>query len=514
MSDNSQTAASAASSVEPSAATGAGSGQTTVPPMSPPASPHSFFGHPRQLANIFGLEMWERFSFYGMQAILLLYLYFSAGQGGLGLPQSEAISIVGAYGGSVYLCTIIGAWVADRVLGAERTLYYSAILIMLGHVALSALPGASGVAVGLVLIAIGSGGLKANATSVVGTLYSPDDPKRDAGFSLFYLGINLGAFIGPLLTGWLQTSYGFHWGFGAAALGMFVGLTQYTFARRGMPEVSKKVPSPLGDRERRFVLAGAIVGFVVIVVLVSVGAIGIADLSFIVVAVALIASVAYFVVMVRSKAVTGDERSRVLAFIPLFFVNVSFWALYQQQFTVLTVLSDENLNRNLWGWEFPIAWVNSLNPIFVIVFSGVFAWIWTKWGSRQPPSPVKFGLGAVVMGIAFLLFIPFVATGLGQGPLLLLTFILFVFMVAELLISPIGLSLSTKLAPAAFRTQMVALYFLSVSLGTSLAGVLASFYTEQDQFAYFSILGAAAILVGLACLLGSRGILALMRGVR
>src|SRR5690606_9742134 len=167
---------------------------------------HGFFGQPRSLANIFGVEMWERFSFYGMQGILLIYLYYAAGEGGLGIPQSTAAGIVGAYGGGVYLSTILGAWIADRLLGSERVLFYSAIVIMCGHIALALLPGMAGVATGLILVAIGSGGLKASATSVVGTLYSADDPRRDAGFSLFYLGINLGAFAGPILTGILQRS--------------------------------------------------------------------------------------------------------------------------------------------------------------------------------------------------------------------------------------------------------------------------------------------------------------------
>ncbi|MET0296597.1 MAG: oligopeptide:H+ symporter, partial [Microbacterium sp.] len=189
--------------------------------------------------------MWERFSFYGMQGILIYYLYFSVAQGGLGMPEAVATGIVGAYGGSVYLATILGAWLADRLFGSERVLFASAIVIMAGHIALAVLPGFVGVGVGLVLVAVGSGGLKANATSVVGTLYTADDPRRDAGFSLFYLGINLGAFAGPLLTGLLQSNLGFHWGFGLAAVGMGLGLIQYSFGRKQLPAESRTVPNPL-----------------------------------------------------------------------------------------------------------------------------------------------------------------------------------------------------------------------------------------------------------------------------
>ncbi len=204
-----------------------------------------FFGQPWALVHIFGVEMWERFSFYGMQGILLIYLYFEVTEGGLGIPKAVAGGIVGAYGGSVYLSTILGAWLADRLFGAERVLFVSAMVIVAGHLALALLPGAVGVGVGLVLVALGSGGLKANATSVVGSLYSADDPRRDAGFSLFYLGINLGAFLGPILTGILQSSLGFHYGFGLAAIGMTLGLIQYSFGRKALPASAREVPNPL-----------------------------------------------------------------------------------------------------------------------------------------------------------------------------------------------------------------------------------------------------------------------------
>ena len=218
---------------------------SSVVEQAPTRDDRSFLGQPRSLANVFGVEMWERFSFYGMQGILLLYLYYSAAAGGLGIPQATAAGIVGAYGGGVYLSTILGAWVADRLLGSERVLFYSAIVIAVGHLALALLPGLGGVATGLILIAVGSGGLKANATSVVGALYAKDDPRLDAGFSLFYLGINLGAFFGPVLTGLLQTTLGFHYGFGLAAVGMAIGLVQYSFGRKRLPAIVHEVPNPL-----------------------------------------------------------------------------------------------------------------------------------------------------------------------------------------------------------------------------------------------------------------------------
>lgn len=473
-----------------------------------------FFGQPWALAHIFGVEMWERFSFYGMQAILLIYMYHSVAEGGLGLDQTVATGIVGAYGGSVYLATILGAWVADRLLGSERVLFFSAIVIMAGHIALAILPGMWGLGVGLVLVAIGSGGLKANATSVVGTLYAPDDARRDAGFSLFYLGINLGAFIGPIVTGALQSSVGFHWGFGAAAVGMAAGLVQYSFGRRALPAASRAVPNPLPASRRGLVIGAAAAVIVVVAVLVLLGVIRADNLAGIVILVVGAASIAYFAVIVSSPAITTTERSRVIGFIPLFVVNVGFWSLYQQQFTVLTIYSDERLNRDIFGWEMPISWVNSINPIFVIILSGVFAAIWTRLGSRQPSAPVKFGVGAIVMGAAFLLFLPFANGPANATPLIAIVGILLVFTIAELFISPPGLSVSTKLAPARFHTQMVALYFLSVALGTSIAGWLAGFYDPRNEVPYFTILGAIAVVLGIALVLAAKPVLALMRGVR
>jgi proton-dependent oligopeptide transporter, POT family len=456
----------------------------------------TFFGQPRVLANLFGVEMWERFSFYGMQGILLIYLYYSTAEGGLGINQTTATSIVGAYGGLVYLSTILGAWIADRVLSAERTLFYSAIVVMAGHIALALLPGLLGVGVGLVLVAVGSGGVKATATSLVGTLYAPGDPRRDAGFSLYYLGINLGALVGPILTGLLQTSLGFHWGFGLAAVGMGIGLIQYTIGRKRLVGAARIVPNPLRPSRRPLMVAVAVTGVIVIAGLAFGGVLTADRLANVVVAVSAVATVVYFVVILRSRRITGVERRRVLAFIPMFIASAAFWSLYQQQFTVVTIYSDQQLNRNIFGWEMPVSFVQSINPIFIILLSGTFAALWTKLGTRQPPSPIKFALGTAIMGVAFLLFLPMAGDAPGTAPLLGLIGILFVFTIAELLLSPVGLSLSTKLAPAAFRTQMVALFFLSIALGTAMSGVLAEFYSPTHEAVYFGVLGIIGIVLG------------------
>ena len=455
----------------------------------------SFFGHPKVLANLFGVELWERFSFYGMQGILLIYLYYSAAEGGLGIGEDTATSIVGAYGGLVYLSTIIGAWLADRLFGPERTLFASAAVVMCGHIALALIPGLAGVGVGLVLIAFGSGGVKANATSLVGTLYEEGDERRDGGFSLFYLGINLGALVGPLLTGLLQKQAGFHYGFGLAAVGMAAGLVQYALGRKRLGAEANVVPNPL-PRSRYPVFAGAAAGVaVLIVVLALLGLLPAGKLATIVTVISVVAAAVYFVVILRSRRLEPVERSRVFAFIPMFLASFVFWSLYQQQFTVVTIYSDKRLDRDIFGWEMPVSFVQSINPVFIILLSGVFAGLWTRLGSRQPSTPAKFALGLVVLGVAYLGFLP-MPGGENTAPLLGLTGILFLFTIAELLLSPVGLSLTTKLAPRAFQTQMVALFFLSVGAGTAAAGALAEFYDESHEFRYFGLLGLLAIVAG------------------
>ena len=446
--------------------------------------------------NLFGVEMWERFSFYGMQAILAYYLYYSAGAGGLGFDKSTALGIVGAYGGFVYLSTIAGAWVSDRLLGAERTLFYSACLVMTGHIALAVLPGASGVIVGLVCVAVGSGGVKGNATKVVGDLYETGDPRRDAGFSLFYMGVNLGAFIGPLLTGYLQDHAGFHWGFGLAAVGMALGLTQYALTRKMLPAVSRAVPNPAGRKDIQRVAVGAVIALAVVGALIATGIVTAENLVDAVIITVAAISLAYFLFLLRSPRVVGDERNGVLAFIPLFLSQVAFWALFQQMFTFVAVYADERLDRTLGGWEFPASWIQSVDPVYILIFAPVFAAMWTRMGPRQPSTPIKFAIGTIGIGVAFLAFLAMPA-GKNTAPLIGLLGIMLIFALAELCISPVGLSVSTKLAPRAFSTQMVALNFLSISLGTALAGRLATFYDQNNEAPYFLILGFVAIGAGL-----------------
>ncbi|WP_343071898.1 peptide MFS transporter [Brevibacterium renqingii] len=477
--------------------------------------PRSFFGHPWGLANLAGVEMWERFSFYGMQGLLAYYIYYSATDGGLGMSEAVATSIVGAYGGLVYLSSVLGGWVADRILGSEKTVITSAAVVMLGHLALSLLPGGLGLGIGLVCIALGSGSLKVTTSATLGDLYDLKDNRRDAAFSIYYMGVNIGGLIGPLLTSAVWGWKGFHWGFGLAAVLMAIGLVQYMLMRRHtVTEESSKPTHPLTSREAtRWALIGAL-AVLVIAAAAMLGILTAENLSDVVVIVTVIAAVVLFIVIGTSKQITATERSRVISFIPLFIGSAVFWSLFQQQFTVLAIYADHRLDRTIFGLELPPSVVQSINPAFIIIFAAVFAAMWTKLGDRQPVTPVKFAIGTIVMGIAFFVFVPLAGGGANSVPFIVMVLVYFLFTMAELCLSPVGQSLATKLAPQAFHSQMVALFFLSVALGTAASGSLAGFYSTDNEVPYFLTIGAVSIVVGVLLFAFRKPIVRLMAGVR
>ena len=459
--------------------------------------------------------MWERFSFYGMQGLLAYYIYYSATDGGLGMSEAVATSIVGAYGGLVYLSSVLGGWVADRILGSEKTVITSAAVVMIGHLALSLLPGGLGLGIGLVCIAVGSGSLKVTTSATLGDLYDLKDNWRDAAFSIYYMGVNIGGLIGPLLTSAVWGWKGFHWGFGLAAVLMAIGLVQYMLMRRHtVTEESSKPTNPLSRREAtRWSLIGAL-GVLIIIGATMLGILTAENLSDVVVIVTLIAAVVLFIVIGTSKRITATERSRVISFIPLFIGSAVFWSLFQQQFTVLAIYADQRLDRTILGLELPPSVVQSINPAFIIIFAAVFAAMWTKLGDRQPVTPVKFAIGTVVMGIAFFIFIPLAGGGANSVPFIVMVLVYFLFTMAELCLSPVGQSLATKLAPQAFHSQMVALFFLSVALGTAASGSLAGFYSTDNEVPYFLTIGAVSIVVGILLFAFRKPIVKLMAGVR
>ena len=439
--------------------------------MSELTSSKTFFGHPRQLSTLFHIELWERFSFYGMQGILAIYLYHSVGEGGLGFSKAVAGGIVGAYGGSVYLSTILGGWLADRLWGAERTLFYAGILVMCGHIALALVPGVDGMICGLVCIALGSGGVKASASSMVGSLYEDEQLRslRDAGFSIFYIAINIGGFLGPLITGLLQENVGFHYGFGAAAVGMAFGLWRYTVGRKALPHTGAPMPLPASQRKTAVAIAVALI--LGVIAAVHYDKLELGNFSSVLLGVVILATLAYFTRLLLDPKVDANHRRYIAAYIPLFAAICIFWAMWFQIYTVVTVYFDETMNRKIGSFEIPVSWKDALQSLWIILFSGVMATLWTKMGEAQPKTPLKFALSLFILGLGYLCFVPFIKTGVVMG-LFVFAFAILLNTLAELLLSPISLSFVTKIAPEHVKTQMVALNFLGLSLGFTLGGII------------------------------------------
>ncbi|WP_082890699.1 MULTISPECIES: peptide MFS transporter [Eikenella] len=465
-----------------------------------------FFGHPRQLGTLFHIELWERFSFYGMQAILLIYLYYEVTKGGLGMNETKAAAIVGAYNGSIYLATILSGWLSDRLLGAEKTLFWSGVVVMLGHVALAVLPGLSGLVVGLLLIALGSGGVKSSAGAMVGSLYEEESTRalRDAGFSIFYTAINIGGFVGPLIVGVLQVKFGFHYGFGAAAVGMAFGLWQYWRGRASLPDTPPA--NPLPKQKYGAALGVVAAGLAVIGGCIAAGLLTLDNFSQVLLGTVIVTSLLYFIRLFRDPQVSSDERRHMVAYVPLFIVMCLFWAVWSQVFTVVTVYFDQDQAalRMINGFEIPVAWLSALQSLWVIVFAGVMAALWTKMGYRQPRTPMKFTMAMVILGVSYLCFIPFLTSGTVM-PLVIMALLLLTITISELLLSPISLSLATKIAPKSFKTQMVSFNFLTLSLGFTLGGVLVDeCYVAEKAIEFYGLLGALGIGGGVVLMLMMR----------
>jgi POT family proton-dependent oligopeptide transporter len=383
-----------------------------------------FFGHPWGLSTLFFTEMWERFSYYGMRALLILFMTAPVAAGGLGFDTSKAGPIYALYVSSVYLLSLPGGWVADRVLGLRRTVFTGGVIIMLGHICL-AIPSLATFYLGLVLIAIGTGLLKGNVAALVGQLYSPEDLRRDAGYSVYYIGINTGAFIAPLVTGWLAQSEAFrgmlagmgidpgaswHWGFAAAAVGMFLGLVQYSLGGRylspaGLRPVRPTDPAAAAKVDRQVRLVGLATAAVVVVggILMATGALTI-DAE----AVSrnfkwalLLVTAGFFVWLFLVAEWTREERKRLLLISVLFVASCIFWMAYEQAGSTLNLFAERNTRNAILGHAFPASWYQALTPMFIILFAPVFAVLWTRLGRRDPSSPTKFAIALVLLGRGF-----------------------------------------------------------------------------------------------------------------
>jgi POT family proton-dependent oligopeptide transporter len=437
--------------------------------------------HPRGLATLFFTEMWERFSYYGMRALLVLFMV-DAVRGGMGLTDEVATAIYGLYTAGVYLACLPGGWIADRVLGAQRSVWYGGIVIAAGHFTL-AIPRTETFYLGLVLLVIGTGLLKPNISAIVGELYPEGGARRDAGFSIFYMGINLGAFVGPFICSTLGEKVNWHYGFGAAGVGMILGLIQFRFTKKflGTAGLRPGHEKPLSS----FLRAGLFGGIAGIALVVGLSLIGVLKINPVTLAhgaknfIVAIAAI-YFACVLLFFGLDQGEKKRVGVIIILFISAALFWAGFEQAGSTFNLFAERYTQRHLFNYEIPAGWFQSLGPVFVITFAPVFAALWVRLAQRNlnPSIPVKFGVGLLLLGVGFLVMAGAAGVVVAKGkagPIWLTTTYL-VHTFGELCLSPVGLSSVTKLAPKRLVGQMMGTWFLGASLGNLLAGLIAGWY--------------------------------------
>jgi len=440
--------------------------------------PAEFLGHPRALGALFFTETWERFSYYGMRAVLIYYLYYPPDRGGFGVSEDSAAAQVSAYAALIYMFGVAGGWVADRLAGARRTVLYGGIAIMCGHVALAIPWGIGGTYLGLGCIVVGTGLLKTNVSTMVGELYRGSDERRDAGFSLFYTGLSLGGFAGPLVVGWFQQQDGFHWAFATTSVGMALGLLVYVRARPSFGDAGQRPPNPLTGAERRRVLSRIGIGTLLVAGLLgglaAAGQLGVGGVVNLVTWVSCALAVVYFAWLSYSPRTSRAERRQMFAYIPIFLSAVLFALLSGQTFTVLAEYASDRVDLGILGWNFPASWFASVDIFCIVLLAPVAALVWTRLGPRQPGTYRKMSASLLLVGLA----------------------------VGEILLSPVGLAAATRLAPAAFVSQGMGLWFLSGAVGNGLGAQVVTLYNPQHENAYFGWLGgltiAAAVLLFLA----------------
>jgi len=491
---------------------------------SPVATDTRFFGHPLGLAVLFFTEMWERFGYYGMRALLILYLTAAAADGGLAFGTSDAGSIYALFTSSVYLFGLPGGWIADRVIGQRRAVLIGAILIAAGYYVL-ALTGLYTLFAGLGLVAIGTGLLKTNISVIVGQLYATDDERRDSGFSVFYMGINVGALGGPLICSFLGEKVAWNLGFAAAGVGMTVGLILYLLGGRilgtaGLHPTRPDTPEA-ATALRRQIQAGVgigLLGAVVIAALVFTGVItpDPASISNAFGVILLAIVVVFFAWLFLTGDWTPVERGRLWAIVALFVAASFFWGAYEQAGSSLNLFAERNTNRVVGEMgEFPAGWFQQVPALFVLLQAPLFAWLWIRMGKRQPSSPAKFALGLVFVGLGFVVMMgasAASANGHLVSPMWLIA-TYFLHVIGEMCLSPVGLSTVTKLAPQRVTSLMMGVWFLAAAVGNYLGGRVAGMYETLELTTLFGIVAAIPVIAGIVLFLLVPVIRRLMGGV-
>lgn len=448
--------------------------------------------HPRGLYTLFFTELWERLSYYGMRAILVLAMVAAVQDNGLGLDDPTATAIYGLYTAGVYLLALPGGWLADRLFGLQQAVWYGGIIIALGHFTM-AVPTEFTFYLGMLLIVLGTGLLKPNISAMVGELYPEGGARRDAGFSIYYMGINLGAIIGPLVCGYLGEKVDWHWGFGAAGVGMVIGLIQYRATRHYLGEAGA-TPATTGDAQRdakRKSEAKMVLSIGTLLIALVVGAVASGMLPFDPIAVA--ASTSYVIVGIAViffgsiyafGRLDREEKLHVGGIILFFFAAAVFWSGFEQAGSSLNLFAERYTDRTYFGWEMPASWLQMVNPLFIVILAPVFGAMWVRLAARNlnPSLPLKLALGLIQLGLGFAVMI-FASYVVLNGDKAWPTWLIFTYLLhttGELCLSPVGLSAVTKLAPKRFVGQMMGTWFMGAALGNLIAGLVAGKFGEES----------------------------------
>ena len=471
----------------------------------PSKQDRGLFGHPRGLPWMLNVEMWERFSYYGMRAILLYFITDTVARGGLGLSETSGQVVIALYGMAVYFLAIPGGIFADRIIGPWLSTLYGGVVIMAGHICLS-IPTPALAWTGIVLVAVGTGFIKPNLSTIVGGLYDDDDPRRDAGFQLFYMSVNLGSLASPLVTGWLREHYGYHAGFFSAAVGMGVALIAFIYGRHKLSAFAFTVPSPIHPQERRRFILASLLTVVAAAALVAVLSVLTGSLLDAISATMLIipagAALGYFVLMFRSPKVTARERTHLRAYIPLWIGAVLFFMISEQAAGKMATFAKDNTDGTIpWlGWAITPETYQSINPATIVILAPFIGWLFTRRAGRFPSTIMKFAISVLIIGgSAFILGYGFQIWpgGAKLSPWWFLAVVFIIQTVAELFLSPVGLSTTSALAPKNFASQTMSLWLLTTATGQGLAGFIISRTENIANSTYYYGLGAVTVAVAI-----------------
>ena len=473
----------------------------------------TFFGHPRGLSTLFFTEMWERFSYYGIRALLILYMTAAVDKHGMGMSVAIAGALYGLYTSCAYLFALPAGWMADRFLGHQRSVILGGLLIAAGNFGLM-LPSLGTFVASLLLMAVGTGFLKTSCTTVVGFLYGEHDNRRDSGFTLYYVGINIGAGLAPLICGYVGQTIDYRYAFGLAGLFMLAGLIQFQITRKYLGDAGRH-PAVSTATDRRILVIGSAILLIALAAL-FVMRVSVARAADGFAAVLLIAVVVTFGGLILSKDFTPVEKKRIYVILVLFVASALFWSIFEQAGSTLNLFADRSTDNRLFGFAFPSSWFQSLNSGFIYLMGPFLAWLWIRMGDRDPSLVTKFAIGLLGAGAGFVVMV-FAAHAAGDGGRvspLWLTAVYLIHTVGELCLSPVGLSAITKLAPARIAGLTMGVWFLSISVGNFFAGRMASFYESMPLDKLVGYAGGLGIAVGLVLLAISRPVTKLMGGVK